>query len=79
MAQQKIRQHGSARNYHLKRRYGLTEQEVDALSRKHGDLCLVCLDRRAVAGRPRPRHRRHLDVLPWEPQGSSEYAFTAAG
>ncbi|WP_345436669.1 endonuclease VII domain-containing protein [Actinoallomurus vinaceus] len=48
MAEQKIKQHGSTRNYHLKRRYGLTEQEVEALSRKHGELCLICLHRRSL-------------------------------
>jgi Recombination endonuclease VII len=48
MALQKAKQHGSVRNYLLKHRYGLTEQEVDELSSKHGDLCLICLHRRSL-------------------------------
>ncbi|WP_460349056.1 endonuclease VII domain-containing protein [Actinoallomurus acanthiterrae] len=48
MAEIKANKHGSVRSYHLKRRYGLTEQEVEELSRRHGDLCLICLHRRSL-------------------------------
>ncbi|WP_345346738.1 endonuclease VII domain-containing protein [Actinoallomurus liliacearum] len=48
MALQKAKQHGSVRNYLLKHRYGLTEQEVDAFSGRRGDLCLICLHRRPL-------------------------------
>lgn len=43
MLSQRVKQHGSTRNYHLKRRYGLTEQDVAEWSRRHGNRCLICL------------------------------------
>jgi hypothetical protein len=48
MAEIKTKTHGSVRSYHLQRRYGLSEQEVEELSKKHGDLCLICLHRRPL-------------------------------
>lgn len=48
MAEIKVKHHGSTRSYHLKRRYGLSEEEVAALSKRHGDLCMVCLHRRPL-------------------------------
>ncbi|MFL6056858.1 MAG: endonuclease VII domain-containing protein [Actinoallomurus sp.] len=48
MAEIKAKRHGSVRSYHLKRRYGLSEQDVEGLSKKHGDLCLICLHRRPL-------------------------------
>lgn len=48
MAANKAKIHGSTRNYLLKRRYGLTEDEVAALAERHGELCLICLHRRPL-------------------------------
>jgi hypothetical protein len=42
-----VKNHGSSRNFHLKRRYGITEAEVDAMTRRQGSLCAIC--REAVA------------------------------
>jgi hypothetical protein len=38
----RIQIEGSTRNYHLKRRYGLTEAEVKALIEEQGGVCAVC-------------------------------------
>lgn len=48
MAEIKAKKHGSVRGYHLKRRYGLTEQEVASLGHGQGELCLICLHRRSL-------------------------------
>lgn len=45
MAQLKAKKDSSVRNYHLKRRYDLTEDEVAALRDRHADRCLICLRR----------------------------------
>ncbi|MDQ3982066.1 MAG: endonuclease VII domain-containing protein [Actinomycetota bacterium] len=39
---------GGARKYHLRRRYGLTPAEFDALVAEQGFLCPICLKRPAV-------------------------------
>lgn len=41
------RRHGSSRNYLLKLRYGVTEQEVGEMVARQGGVCVICL--RAVA------------------------------
>jgi hypothetical protein len=46
MAEIKARIQGSERNYLLKRRYGLTEDEVASLRDRQGSRCLICLRRR---------------------------------
>lgn len=39
---------GGSRKYHMKRRYGLTPEEFDALVAEQGFLCPICLKRPAV-------------------------------
>ena len=41
----KIKRNGSTRDYHLKRRYGLTSADVDRLIAEQGGLCAICLRR----------------------------------
>jgi hypothetical protein len=41
------RLHGSTRDYHLKRRYGLTSADVDAMVEAQGGVCLLCRERPA--------------------------------
>jgi hypothetical protein len=48
MAGLKAKKHGSTRSYHLKRRYGLTEEDVAELQDRHAGLCLICLQRRPL-------------------------------
>lgn len=48
MAELKVKKHGSTRSYHLKRRYGLTEEDVAELQDRHAGLCLICLQRRPL-------------------------------
>jgi hypothetical protein len=38
----RIKVDGSTRNYHLKRRYGLTEDDVKQLIAQQGGVCAVC-------------------------------------
>lgn len=46
------RLHGGSRHYHLKRRYGIGADEVDAMITEQGGVCAVC-------GRPDPEHVDH--------------------
>jgi hypothetical protein len=48
MADLKIKKHGSVRSYHLKRRYGLTEEQVATLLDEQAHFCLICLRRRPL-------------------------------
>lgn len=41
------RLHGSARNFQLRRRYGLVADEVDAMVASQGGLCAICREKRA--------------------------------
>ena len=41
------RLYGGGRHYHLKRRYGISAAEVDAMIEEQGGLCLVCRERPA--------------------------------
>jgi hypothetical protein len=41
------RLHGSTRDLHLKRRYGLTSADVDAMAQAQGGVCLLCQERPA--------------------------------
>lgn len=38
----RIKNHGSTRNYHLKRRYGITQDDVDRMLEAQGHNCAVC-------------------------------------
>lgn len=38
----RIKKHGSTRHYHLMRRYGLSEVEVEAMIRRQGGFCAAC-------------------------------------
>ncbi|WP_433471895.1 endonuclease VII domain-containing protein [Spirillospora sp. CA-142024] len=43
MAEIRDRRHGSARNYLLKHRYGLTEDQVNQMIADQGGMCVICL------------------------------------
>ncbi len=43
----RIKKHGSTRNFHLKRRYALTEAEVAAMIAEQGGMCAICEERPA--------------------------------
>jgi hypothetical protein len=43
MAEERIRNHGSGRNWQLKRRYGVTEEEVERMVAEQGGVCAICL------------------------------------
>jgi hypothetical protein len=47
-AEIRAKNHGSVRSYHLKRRYGLSAEEVAELIRRQGGMCLVCTRAPAV-------------------------------
>ena len=41
------RVHGGSRNYHLRRRYGITAADADAMLDAQGGLCAICRERPA--------------------------------
>lgn len=43
----RIKLHGSTRNYHLRERYGVTEAQVEEMVREQGGVCAICLERPA--------------------------------
>ncbi|MGH3388461.1 MAG: endonuclease VII domain-containing protein [Actinomadura sp.] len=43
MAENKVRSHGSVRNYLLKLRYGVTSAEIDEHHARQGGICVICL------------------------------------
>lgn len=47
----RLLRHGSTRNFHLKRRYGITAEQFDAMAAAQGGLCLLC----------RARPPKHVD------------------
>jgi hypothetical protein len=51
----RIRHNGSTRDYHLKRRYGITSADVDAMIEAQGGLCAICQKRE-------PKHVDHDHV-----------------
>lgn len=52
MAEVRRRNHGSARNYLLKLRYGVTEEQVEQMIAEQGGICVICL-------RDEPKHVDH--------------------
>ncbi len=48
----KIKNHGSTRNYHLKRRYKIGEDVVESMIGAQGGACAIC-------GKPNPEHVDH--------------------
>lgn len=44
----KIKNHGGTRHYHLKRRYGITAADADRMLREQGGLCAICRERPAA-------------------------------
>ncbi|MET9337875.1 endonuclease domain-containing protein [Nonomuraea sp. NPDC003804] len=42
MREIKIKNYGSERNYHLKRRYGITEDDYERMLARQGGLCAIC-------------------------------------
>jgi hypothetical protein len=48
----RIKNHGSTREYHLRRRYGIGQVEVDAMLADQGRVCAVC-------DKPDPEHVDH--------------------
>ncbi|GAA0807083.1 endonuclease VII domain-containing protein [Spirilliplanes yamanashiensis] len=54
----KQRLHGGSREYHLRRRYGIGQVEVDELLEAQGGRCAIC-------GRPDPEHVDHDHRTGW--------------
>ncbi|WP_189050355.1 endonuclease VII domain-containing protein [Micromonospora sonchi] len=54
----KLRLHGGFREYHLRRRYGIGQTEVDELLAEQGGVCAVC-------GVPDPEHVDHDHRTGW--------------
>ncbi|NMO53499.1 recombinase [Actinoplanes sp. TBRC 11911] len=53
-----IRLHGSSREYHLRRRYGIGQAEFDELVAEQGGVCAIC-------GGPDPQHVDHDHRTGW--------------
>jgi Recombination endonuclease VII len=51
----KTRHHGSTREYHLRRRYGITQKDFEELLAEQGGVCAIC-------GAPDPEHVDHEHV-----------------
>ena len=51
----RIKNHGSTREYHLKRRYGIGQKDVDEMLSWQGNVCAAC-------GKPDPEHVDHDHV-----------------
>ncbi|MFD0690363.1 endonuclease VII domain-containing protein [Actinomadura fibrosa] len=69
MKEIKTRNHGSERGYLLKLRYGITEQEADAMLAMQGGVCVICLRKEA----------KHVDHGHWTGRVRSMLCFGCNG
>ncbi|GAA4710495.1 endonuclease VII domain-containing protein [Phytohabitans rumicis] len=54
----RLRLYGGSREYHLRRRYGIGQKDVDELLAEQGGVCAIC-------GAPDPEHVDHDHVTGW--------------